>query len=302
MDLLNEARVQLESVVGEDLLKEYFAILRQWFLLNSPVNKEEFDRQARKLLLNEEQIVAHNRFLRALLEKTSSDTSKITKTIDSEPPKNKSSKGETDRGKTSKSKRGHFQPMEFAECVQPQDISKIMPNDFSVRYAANELFMPDQAFFSVRIALAAWENGLQGAEGNVTDLMVTCCQTFVRNILTALISRKKGFKVRDGMFQYGFNQPIPDPFLRNYNNIVDDSDEPRIDVPDDDDSFVPRQKPSLERVEQQLAFSYASSRKRKMNDTLSVQLLHDTLRENPKLLGFGASSQVHLLKLDLQSE
>ncbi|XP_044756068.1 transcriptional adapter 1-like [Coccinella septempunctata] len=302
MDSLNEARVQLESVVGADLLKEYFAILRQWFLLNSPVNKEEFDRQARKLLLNEEQIVAHNRFLRALLEKTSSDTSKITQTIEPpEPQKYKSSKVSDENGKSS-TRRGHYQPAEFVDYVQPLSPSKIIPNDFNVRSAASELFMPDQGFISTRIALTAWENGLHGAEANVTDVLVHSCQTFVKNILTAMISRKKGFKVRDGKFQYGFNLPIPDPFLRNYSNVVDDTEQSRIEVLEDEDSFVPRPKPSLERIEQQLAFAYSSSKRTKVDNILSVQLLYDTLKDHPKLLGFGASSQVHLLKLDLQTD
>lgn len=117
-----------------------------------------------------------------------------------------------------------------------------------------------------------------------------------------MVSRKKGFKIRDGKFQYGFNLPIPDPFLRNYSNVIDDTAESRVEVLDDDDNFVPRPKPSLERVEQQLAFAYSSSKRRKTDNSLSVKLLYDTLKDNPTLLGFGSSTQVHLLKLNLQLE
>ncbi|KAL3276670.1 hypothetical protein HHI36_012040 [Cryptolaemus montrouzieri] len=309
MDLLNEARVQLESVVSDDLLKEYFAILRQWFLFNSPINKDEFDRQARKLLLNEEQIIAHNRFLRALLDKTSSDTTKLPKTFESSdaPKSSKSSSSkesnesiDSNKSASASLKRNTFQPAEITNYVQPLSPSMLPPSDIPVRCAANELFMPDHSFISTRITLTAWENNLQGADANVTDLIVNSCQNFVKNILTAMISRKKGYKIRDGKFQYGFNQPIPDPFLRNYSNIIDDTADSRVIVPEDDDSFVPRPKPSLERIEQQEVFAYSSTKRRKTDNTLSVQLLHDTLKENPKLLGSDATHRLHLLRLNLQ--
>ncbi|KAK9881943.1 hypothetical protein WA026_018138 [Henosepilachna vigintioctopunctata] len=309
MDALYEARAHLESVVNEDLLKEYFAILRQWYLLNTKINQDEFDRKARKLLLNEDQIIAHDRFLKALLDKTSSDRTILPKTIDSSDThksvrssSNKRTYESIDNGKSSKSstRRGSFRPVEFGDYVQPLSPSKLPPNDIVGRNDANDLFIPDHSLISTRIAFTAWDNGIQNVEGGVTDIIVNACQMFVKNILTAMILRKKGYKIRDRKFQYGFNQPIPDPFLRNYRNIYDDTAESRVEVPDHDANFFPRPRPSLENFEQQIAYSYSGSNTRKTDNILSLRLLYDTLKENPSLLGSDATHKLHLLRLNLQ--
>lgn len=40
-------------------------------------------------------------------------------------------------------------------------------------------------------------------------------QTFARNVLTAVISRRSGFKTKDSQFVYGHGTPIANPWLRN---------------------------------------------------------------------------------------
>jgi chaperonin GroES len=123
---------------------------------------------------------------------------------------------------------------------------------------------------------------------------------FVKNILMAMISRMKGYKVRDGKFQYGFNLPIPDPFIRNYHNVIDETQESKTEVVDKDDTFIPRSKPSLENAEQQAAFAYACAKRPKIENVLTVKLLYETLRENPQILGLHELQSVNLFKLSLQ--
>lgn len=276
----NEARKNLELCLSEDLKKEYFSLLRQWFSFSAPLTKEEFDRSVRKLLVTEEQIRCHNNFLRAILSKNSSNhrPKSMRSTID----------------------KGVFECADFSEYIQPSSPSMLPPSDLKNVSAAAELFIPDSVFVASRIAVMAWENGLEGADDNVTELIVHACQVFVKNIITGMISRHKAYKIRDGKFQYGFNQPIPDPFVRNFNNVFDDTQESKVEVVNGDDSFRPKCKMSLENAEQETAFAYSCAKKRKLDNVLSVRLLYDTMRENPKMLGLHSIQSVNLFKLGLQ--
>jgi transcriptional adapter 1 len=276
---LNEARKNLEACLSEDLRKEYFDILRRWFSFKSPITRKEFDTEVRKLLVNEEQIRCHNYFVLALLSKRTSSRVKNTRnTCD----------------------KGVFECAEYSDYIQPPSPTMLPPAEYENRSAAGELFMPDSGFVATRIAVTSWENGLDGAEESVTELIVHACQVFVKNILMAMISRMKGYKVRDGKFQYGFNLPIPDPFIRNYHNVIDETQESKTEVVDKDDTFIPRSKPSLENAEQQAAFAYACAKRPKIENVLTVKLLYETLRENPQILGLHELQSVNLFKLSLQ--
>lgn len=277
---LNETRKELESSLTEEQKKEYFALLRKWFLFSSPINKDTFDSNVRKLLVTEEQIRCHNFFLLAILAKCSSNNR----------PKNTRLSNE----------KGGFEYIDYSDYIQPSSPSTVPPSDFENRSAAAELFLPDSSFVSCRVAIVAWENGMQGANERVTELMVHSCQVFVKNIITAMISKKKGYKVRDGKFQFGFNLPIPDPFVRNTNNIIDDSLESKVEVVDEEDTFRPKYKQSLERVEQNIAFAYSCAKKPRFDNTLSVKLLYDTIRDNPSILGLHTINSTNLFKLSLQ--
>ncbi|XP_023017411.1 transcriptional adapter 1 [Leptinotarsa decemlineata] len=276
---LNEARKDLEACLNEDLKKEYFSLLRQWFLFTATVTKEEFDKGVRKLLTSEDQIRCHNHFLLAILTKISSNS------------RPKAPRSNTDRG--------IFECADYADYVQPSSPTMTPRPDFENRSAAAELFIPDSGFIACRVAIAAWENGMEGAEESVTELMVHACQVFVKNLITAMISRKKGYKVRDRKFQYGFNLPVPDPFTRNFNNIIDDTQESKVEVANGDDTFRPKCKVSLENMEQQVAFSYSCAKRTAFNNTLTVRLLYDTIRENPKILGLHTIHSVNLFRLGL---
>ncbi|RZC40302.1 SAGA-Tad1 domain containing protein [Asbolus verrucosus] len=278
---LNEARKNLEACLGEDLRKEYFDILRQWFSFKSPITRKEFDTEVRKLLVNEEQIRCHNYFVLALLSKRTS--SKV-----------KSTRNSCDKGV--------FECAEYSDYIQPSSPTMLPPAEYESRSAAAELFMPDSGFVSTRIAVTSWENGLDGADDNVTEVIVHACQVFVRNIITAMISRLKGYRIREGKFQYGFNLPVPDPFIRNYHNVIDETQESKIEVVDHDDTFIPRSKPSLENVEQQAAFMYSCAKRKRSDNVLTVKLLYETLKENPHILGLHELHSVNVFKLGLQIE
>lgn len=165
---LNEARRNLEACLTEEAMKEYFAILRQWFTLSSPITKEEFDKAVRKLLVSEDQIRCHNNFFRAILAKsTSCFRPKATRVTND---------------------KGAFESADYSDFVQPSSPTMIPPFEYKMRSAAAELFIPDSGFISSRIAVTSWENGMEGADDNVTELMVHACQVVnaLKNIKIAL--------------------------------------------------------------------------------------------------------------------
>lgn len=196
--------------------------------------------------------------------------------------------------------KGIFESADFSEYIQPSSPSLLPPSDLKNKRAAAELFIPDSSFVASRIAVMAWENGLEGADDSVTELIVHACQVFVKNIVTAMISRHKAYKIRSRKFQYGFNHSIPNPFIRNFNNVFDDSQECKVEIVNEDDSFKPKCKMSLENAEQQAAFAYSCVQKRKFNNVLSVRLLYDTIKENPKILSLHSLHSINLFKLGLQ--
>ncbi|CAH0552987.1 unnamed protein product [Brassicogethes aeneus] len=273
---LCEAQKALEKVLGEDLLDEYIAQTLKWLSFSNPITKDEFDRNVRKIFINDEQVHCHNHFILTLLKRINMNKHKIHR-----------------------HENNGFEYAEYASYVQ-QSSPAAMPADVEYRSAAAELFMPDSGFVSSRIAISMWQNNMYGANENVTEVIIYACQMFIKNIITAMLSKKKGYKIRDGKLQYGFNQPIPNPFLKNFSNLSDHTRAPKVLVPNEDDSFIPKFKQSLDSIEQQVAFAYSCSKRRKTDNVLTVQLLYDTLRENPKILGLYSIQCVSMLKLGMQ--
>lgn len=143
------------------------------------------------------------------------------------------------------------------------------------------------------MALHASEHGLDGAADGVAEFMVQACQTFIKNIVTAMLTRKGGYRVRDGKLLHKFGIPVPDPFVRNTNSLGRDGDGLR------DVGFVPASRVPYENVEHENAFEYCCSKRRRTDGKLTVQLLYDTLKENPEVVGLHSIQSVNLLKLGM---
>lgn len=276
---VNEARKNLELSLGEEGKKQYYELLKKWFLFKDNITKLQFDTAARKLMTNDEQLHNHNNFLLALFTKAN-----MTRV--------KSSRNASDKGT--------FEIADFMDYVQPSSPT-MMPPDFENRSASSELFLPDSGFITTRIAIHAWENGLDGADENVADVLVQACQMFVKNILSAMVTRKEGYKTRD-RFQYAVGLPVADPLLRNTNNIIDQTQELKTELCIEDDSFIPAIKNSIENAEQETAFAYSCSKRKRSDGKLTVKLLYDTLRSNPGVVGLFTMNNINLLKIGLDME
>lgn len=284
---LDALRKKLEICLSEEVREQYFARLRERFLFSLSITEEEFDEETRKLLVTKEQKCSHNHFMLAVMAKFPNLRSKSCRTFFE---------------KIVTPVERVFEVPDYSNYVQPSSPSiPPPPSDYEYRSAASEMFIPDQGFMACRVAITCWQNNLDNPNDNVAELMVHACQVFIKNIITAMISKKKGYKIRDRKFQYGFNQPIPDPFLRNFSNIVDDTQQCKVEV--SNDTLRPKCKVSLEQMEQQTAFLYACAKRRKCSDnTLTVRTLYDTIKDNPKLLGMHSIHSVSLFNLGLLLE
>lgn len=83
------------------------------------------------------------------------------------------------------------------------------------RSSAQELVLPDRTFVLARLMLAAWENNMDGAEESTAHIIIAAMQVFLKNLLTAILTRRKGYAVRDGSFIYNIGEPVPSSWKRN---------------------------------------------------------------------------------------
>lgn len=108
-----------------------------------------------------------------------------------------------------------------------------------------------------------------------------------------MVSRKEGYRIRDGKLQHNFGFPVPDPFIRNSNNILECPQDPH------DENYIPPSKIPVDTAEHQAAFLYSCGRKSGSDGKLSLKLLYDTLRENPRIVGLDSVHSTNLLKISL---
>ncbi|KAL1491585.1 hypothetical protein ABEB36_012160 [Hypothenemus hampei] len=285
---INEVRTRLEDALGDDLKGQYFSYFRQLFLFNPTLTKDEFDEKVRGLFKNDEQISCHNDFIFAINLRAS--------TLRDSPPPQPPPPPPAPKSGCCKQP---FELPNYPEYVKSRMSNRNIPSNYTYPRAAIELFAPYSGLISCRVNLVAWECGLKGADSEVTKLISHACQTFLKNIITAMITKVKGFKIREGKFQYGFNMPLPDPYLRNSMKVVDENVDMEIL---DDEKLLPKCSMSLERTQYGRAYAYAASKKIRRTVTLDTKLLYQTIRDNPSLFGQYGIHSVQTLKLSLHGE
>ncbi|RLU15459.1 hypothetical protein DMN91_012453 [Ooceraea biroi] len=249
---LNLARKSLVTSLGENA-KVYFDKMKLWFQMKT--TKEEFDCEARNIM-TEEQVRLHNEFLLCLFNKVrglaaATPTCKI------------------DRDKTAKERRlrlkrkyktdkSNFEPADMYVEVPSQASSPVRDEPVGANHSsAQELILPDRTFVLARLMLAAWENNMDGAKEDTAHIIIAATQIFLKNILTAIFTRRKGYAVRDNSFIYNIGEPVPSSWKRNSMYISPFNSGPTEVI----ESYgqVPASQPYVEEAEQATAFSYACS-------------------------------------------
>ncbi|XP_076182061.1 transcriptional adapter 1 isoform X3 [Ptiloglossa arizonensis] len=227
---LNLARKSLVASLGENA-KVYFEKMKLWFQMKT--TKEEFDCEVRGLA--------------AATPIRKIDRDKAIK----EKRLRLKRKYKTDKS--------NFEPADMYVEVLSQTSSPVGDEPIGAnRSSAQELVLPDRTFVLARLMLAAWENNMDGAEENTAHIVIAATQIFLKNILTAIFTRRKGYAVREGTFIYNIGEPVPSSWKRNSTYILRSSDHIATEIIDPCGQ-VPAIKPNFEEAEQATAFAYACS-------------------------------------------
>lgn len=187
------AKHRLCAALGDSGTKVYMSNLKMWF--RKAWTKEQFDLECRKLFTAEQKHL-HNQFFLAILNKITLPmlsqsvlSTGDTKNAINHVPKNSTTGGVTNSGskkrkRTSKAsnERAIFEPYELYDYL-PEDDLDVRPPSTPLpqpRFAAQELFLPDNGLIFGRLLVAAWENGLSNADESVCELIVVAVQVSCR--------------------------------------------------------------------------------------------------------------------------
>ncbi|XP_021193234.1 transcriptional adapter 1 [Helicoverpa armigera] len=291
-DPLNISRRKLNDVLGEKSTK-YFAHMKQWFRMK--LTKEEFDAEARKLL-STDQVHYHNEFLLALLNKVEGlAEASITIAQEKASTHNRNSRRHKRSSRTSE--KSNFEPVDLLEYLPPN--SPPGAGSDGVKYAAQEIFLPDHALVVGRFMLAAWETGLEGAEDDAADVIVVAVQHFLKNVITAVVSQRKGYKTLNKHFMYDVGGDMPNMWLRNTAKHYDPQREGRVSVDEGmTDLLGPRCPPTIDEMEHAAAFEIACSANTEPNDDkLTIDEFYNTLLIHKNIISCHSVYAVNMERL-----
>uniref|UniRef100_A0A182JR18 Uncharacterized protein n=1 Tax=Anopheles christyi TaxID=43041 RepID=A0A182JR18_9DIPT len=255
---VDSAKQTLMMALG-DKWTMYLTNMKLWF--RKKHSKEEFDLECRKLF-SPNQLHLHNRFLLAILNKIDavsvpqstanhfdgsqmvSPSSVYGTTSDGTGYSCLSSMQQTDgrsnkkrkRSSKSSSDRSTFEPMSLYDYIprEPtgpdQDHGSFAQSGATLptmRYAAQELFLPDNGLVLGRLLVGAWEHGLASADDGAVELIVSSVQVLLKNILSAVIMARKQYRVTsNGTFYYDVGRGMNHMDVRNSVTKTKIDDEP----------------------------------------------------------------------------
>uniref|UniRef100_A0AAG5CTV1 Transcriptional adapter 1-like protein n=1 Tax=Anopheles atroparvus TaxID=41427 RepID=A0AAG5CTV1_ANOAO len=251
------AKQALMQALGEKWTM-YLTNMKLWF--RKKHSKEEFDLECRKLF-NPDQLHLHNRFLLAMLNKIDAvappqssanhyDGTQMTGFSDtygglnddslsamqqndgrSAKKRKRSSKSSSDRATFELVSLHEYISREIGADQEPASsqsgLSGIGASHSTMRYAAQELFLPDNGLVLGRLLVGAWENGLSSADDAAVELIVNSVQVLLKNILSAIITARKHYRITaNGTFYYDVGSELKHPFVRNTVTRAKIDDEP----------------------------------------------------------------------------
>ena len=232
-----------------------FSLLRVLLFLSFV---SEFDREIRSFLTNK-QIYYHNNFLLAVL-----NSADVTESSHHQAPSTATVKTEEivveqqTPAPIPKRRRKNdeivFQVHPIHEFVKPMDYD---PSRSSIRYAAQELFLPDHSLIygmfksdanitydfitcvAGRFLAGCWDNGLEFVDEQAIEMIVLGVQTMLKNILSHCIRQKKNYRVTsDKKFYYDVGCEFKNLDVRNtVTRQKIDSEIPTIERKAQDDSI-----------------------------------------------------------------
>ncbi|XP_056122562.1 transcriptional adapter 1-like, partial [Rhinichthys klamathensis goyatoka] len=102
-------------------------------------------------------------------------------------------------------------PLQAAQAFSPREAE-----DEELRLSAQTLLLPTRGQMEARMMVSAFEMGLDNVSEDAVSSLLCALEVHLKDILTALVSRRKGYRLRDGHFQYAFGSDVtPRPYLKN---------------------------------------------------------------------------------------
>ncbi|XP_023674557.1 transcriptional adapter 1 [Paramormyrops kingsleyae] len=215
---LEVAKKNLTDAIGDNV-KQYWANLKLWF--KQKISKDEFDAEARRLL-GQDNVHVHNDFLLAILTRC-----QIIVSAPEGPGSlpwqggSASKPGKPNRKKKFPSVRQkfdhRFQPQNPLSAAQPFSPRELTPGeDEELRLSAHTLLLPTRGQLEARMMVTAFELGLDNVTEDAVGMLVCAVEVHLKDVLTAVISRRKAYRLRDGHFPYAFGSDVtPQPYLKN---------------------------------------------------------------------------------------
>ncbi|XP_020284001.1 transcriptional adapter 1-like isoform X2 [Pseudomyrmex gracilis] len=209
--------------------------------------------------MTDDQVRLHNEFLLCIFNKVRglAVATPIPK-IDRDRDRSSKEKKLTGLKRKYKTDKSNFEPADmYVEVLdQTTALAREEPTGAN-RSSAQELLLPDRPFVLARLMLAAWEHGLDDAEESTAHIVIVATQMFLKNILTAVFTRRKGYAIRDNSFIYNIGEPVPSSWKRHSLYINSFNSGPTEIM--EHYGQIPVAKPTVEEAEQATAFSYACS-------------------------------------------
>ncbi|XP_076066432.1 transcriptional adapter 1-like isoform X2 [Oratosquilla oratoria] len=103
-----------------------------------------------------------------------------------------------------------------ASLKEPQAIMEAGPD-----YHSRSLCLLDMGPLKGRLLLAAWDHGLTHVGDQVAMVVQVAVQHCLKNILSLVISRRRGYRVREGRFIHSVGTTPANPWLRNSTGVSD---------------------------------------------------------------------------------
>uniref|UniRef100_A0A0A9W2S8 Transcriptional adapter 1 n=3 Tax=Lygus hesperus TaxID=30085 RepID=A0A0A9W2S8_LYGHE len=257
LDDVVSLRKKLLEALGDRAI-EHRTLMRLWFAMK--LSKEELD-QVLSRFLTPAQRHLHNQYVLALLKGT---------------PKTESWK------KHPESCQAQFEPVDPIHCsvIERHPIFSEQPP-----LMVHEGTLLTTNMMLERLQYGAWELELKSATPATAEFLCVATRHFLKDIITAIVCRRKGFRTKYNKFICGVGTPQLNPWLRNVPRGKTEPFQPlRIDKKIAG-YLAPNPRPAREVMEQSGAFEMAASDSNvETLEPISLSDLAVTLKMHPSLV------------------
>ena len=183
-------------------------------------------------------------------------------------------------------------PVSLLPITAPSIESKV----HQVRFCSRDNTLPDNGLVHGRMLVAAWDAGLErGCEDKAITLVLKATEQFLKQLILAIVTNRKGYRLRENKMVYSVGRPTLNPWLRNSWTIHDStSNSYATDISASSrPPHVPAVPVSTQRAERDSAFYLACTAQQ---DTalrpISVLDVFQTLQVNDKNTSKGLELQL----------